>query len=193
MFHVKQWTQTQLNELLQQVINEAKALGIPVSRHISPSLFINNRTKSRFGGCKKVKGFVHYSYQIEISKVLLRAEAGTIKEIIAHEVLHTCPGCMNHGLAWKKHCNVMEHSLGYRLERTSSYDKLGLEDQRSPKRYRFVVECDRCGQKMYRQRKSPLTEATNRYRCRCGGKLVCFAFSEAESNAAAGVGAEKES
>ena len=180
MFHVKQWTQTQLNQLLQQVINEAKALEIPVSRHISPSLFINNRTKSRFGGCKKVKGFVHYTYQIEISKVLLDGEAATIKEILAHEVLHTCPGCMNHGPAWKKHCMTMEAGLGYRLERTSSYEKLGIEDRRKPKSYRYVVECRQCGQKIYRQRKSPLTDATSRYRCRCGGKLVCFALAEAE-------------
>jgi predicted SprT family Zn-dependent metalloprotease len=180
MFHVKQWTQSQLNQLLQQVINEAKALGIPVSRHISPSLFINNRTKSRFGGCKKVKGFVHHTYQIEISKVLLEAEADSIREIIAHEVLHTCPGCMNHGTAWKNYCKMMEGSLGYRLERTSSYDKLGIEDQRHPKRYRYVVECNQCGQKIYRQRKSPLTDKTNRYRCRCGGKLVCFALAETE-------------
>lgn len=182
MFHVKQWTQTQLNQLLQQVVDEAKALGIPVSSHISPSLIINNRTKSRFGGCKKVKGFVHYTYQIEISKVLLDAEAGIIKEIIAHEVLHTCHGCMNHGATWKKYCLIMEDSLGYRLERTSSYEKLGIEDRRNPKRYRFVVECKQCGQKIYRQRKSQLTDATNQYRCRCGGKLVCFSLSEPEAD-----------
>jgi predicted SprT family Zn-dependent metalloprotease len=180
MFHVKPWAESKLNQLLQQVIEEATALGIPVSRHISPSLHINKRTKARFGGCKKVKGFVHCTYQIEISKVLLDAEAQAIKEIIAHEILHSCPGCMNHGVTWKKHCRKMEKTYGYRLERTSSYEKLGIEDPRGVKNYRYMIECNLCGQKIYRQRKSPISEETNKYRCRCGGKLVCVSLEGGE-------------
>jgi len=173
---VKLWTENQLNQLLQQVIEEALALGIPVSSHISPSLHINKRTKARFGGCKKVKGFIHCTYQIEISKVLLNGEAQVIKEILAHEILHSCPSSMNHGIAWKNYCKKMEKAYGYRLERTSSYDKLGIEDPRGVKNYRYMIECSRCGQKIYRQRKSPLSEETNKYRCRCGGKLVCVSL-----------------
>lgn len=175
---MKQWTQSQLNQLLQQVINEALALGIPVSRQISPSLQVNQRTKARFGGCKKVKGFLHSTYQIEISKVLLHAETGMMKEILAHEVLHSCPGCMNHGPTWKNHCKKMEDAYGYRLERTSTYEKLGIEDQRESKTYRYVVECTRCGQRIYRQRKSALTDEPGRYRCRCGGPLVCSTLAQ---------------
>jgi len=173
---VKPWTENQLNQLLQQGIAEASALGIPISRHISPSLYINKRTKARFGGCKKVKGFVHCTYQIEISKVLLDAEVHAIKEILAHEILHSCPGSMNHGITWKKHCQKMERAYGYRLERTSSYAKLGIEDPRSEKHYRYMIECNHCGQKIYRQRKSPISVETNKYRCRCGGKLVCVSL-----------------
>lgn len=177
---MKPWTETQLNQLLQQVIDEAIALGIPVSRHISPSLHINKRTKARFGGCKKVKGFICSTYQIEISKVLLEAEEEVIKEILAHEILHSCPSSMNHGITWKRYCQQMEAAYGYRLERTSSYKKLGIEDPRGVKKYRYLIECNRCGQRIYRQRKSPLSEATNKYRCRCGGKLVCTSLAEGE-------------
>ncbi len=174
---MKPWTEITLNQLLQQVIEEASALGIPVSRHISPSLHINKRTKARFGGCKKVKGFVHCTYQIEISRVLLDAKAEIIKEILAHEILHSCPSSMNHGVTWKNHCLKMEKAYGYRLERTSSYEKLGIEDPRSAKNYRYMIECKRCGQKIYRQRKSPLSEETNKYRCRCGGNLSCVSLA----------------
>ena len=175
---MKPWTENQLNQLLQQVIDEATALGIPVSRQISPSLHINNRTRARFGGCRKAKGFLHSTYQIEISKVLLDAEEKVIKEILTHEALHTCPGCMNHGDSWKAHCRRMEQAYGYRLKRTSTYEKLGIEDQRKAKTYRYVVECSHCGQRIYRQRKSPLTDSTNLYRCRCGGKLTCATLTE---------------
>ena len=176
MFHVKPWTESQLNQLLRLVIEEASALGIPVSRHISPSLHINNRTKARFGGCKKVKGFVHCTYQIEISHVLLAAEASAIKEILAHEVLHSCPSSINHGVTWKRYCKKIEQAYGYRLSRTSTYQALGIEDPRGGKKYQYVIECNRCGQKIYRQSKSPLTTATTKYRCRCGGKLTCVSL-----------------
>lgn len=178
MFHVKPWTENQLNQLLQQVIDEAMALGIPVSRQISPSLHINNRTKARFGGCKKAKGFLHSTYQIEISKVLLDAEEKVVKEILSHEVLHTCHGCMNHGERWKIYCKSMEQAYGYRLKRTSTYEVLGIEDQRKAKVYQYVIECSHCGQRIYRQRKSPLTDSPNRYRCRCGGSLICTTLAE---------------
>lgn len=177
---MKPWTEKQLNELLQQVWEEARALNIPVSKHISPSLQINNRTKTRFGGCKKVKGFVHDTYQIEISRVLLSAEAHVVKEILAHEILHTCPGCMNHGSTWKMHCRKLEAVHGYRLERTTSYAKLGITDQRKPRPKRYLIQCNQCGQQIFRQKKSPLTESTAMYRCRCGGKLACFSLKEGE-------------
>lgn len=177
---MKPWTENQLNQLLQQVIEEATALGIPVSRYISPSLHINNRTKARFGGCKKVKGFIHCTYQIEISNVLLEAEAVVIKGILAHEVLHSCPSSMNHGITWKNHCEKMEKAYGYTLKRTSSYQSLGIEDPRGEKNFRYLIECKHCGQKIYRQRKSRLTMATGKYRCRCGGKLTCVSLSGGE-------------
>jgi predicted SprT family Zn-dependent metalloprotease len=182
MFHVKPWTGNELNQLLQQVIEEAIALGIPVSRHISPSLFVNSRTKARFGGCKKVKGFLHDTYQIEISKVLVGAESKAIKEIITHEVLHTCPSCMNHGGAWKSYCRQMEKAYGYQLGRTSTYDALGVEDTRKQKSYQYVIECSSCGQQIYRQRKSSLTMSTGKYRCRCGGKLTCKTLLDGDNH-----------
>lgn len=177
---MKPWTETQLNQLLRQVIDEATAIKIPVSRHISPTLHINSRTKARFGGCKKVKGFVHCTYQIEISKMLMEAEVTAVKEILAHEILHSCPASMNHGATWKRHCQEMEKAYGYKLQRTSTYQSLGIEDPRKERNYQYVIECNRCGQRILRQRRSPLTDETNKYRCRCGGKLVCSSLARGE-------------
>lgn len=177
---MKPWTENQLNQLLQQVIEEAKAIKIPISGNISPMVAVNKRTKSRFGSCKKTKGMVHSTYHIEISDVLLEGGAQTIKEIMAHEILHTCPSGMNHGPAWKAHCRKMEAKYGYQLNRTSSYAVLGIEDPRKEKQYRYMVECTRCGQQILRQRKSALTTQTSKYRCRCGGNLKCIPLTPPE-------------
>lgn len=179
---MKPWTQTQLNQLLQQVIDEAKAMKIPISSNISPTVTVNKRTKSRFGSCKKVKGMLRHTYHIEISSVLLEGEERTIKEIMAHEILHTCPSGMNHGSTWKNHCRKMESGYGYRLNRTSTYQTLGIDDPRKEKQFRYKVVCISCGQQILRQRKSALTTETQKYRCRCGGKLVCVPLTKPEGN-----------
>ena len=86
-------------ELLKRVISEAKASGIPVSRRISTEVCSNARAKKRFAACRK-KGRDFY---IEINERLLSGEIPEekIREILAHEVLHTCRGCFDHGEKWK--------------------------------------------------------------------------------------------
>ena len=37
--------------------------------------------------------------------------------------------------------------------------------------YYALIKCEKCGQTIYRQKKSKLITHTNNYRCKCGGKL----------------------
>ena len=76
--------------LLQKVIAQAKALNIPVSEHINPSVRINKRATGRFGACFANKR--NGTFLIEISDVLLTAHPKACCQTLAHEVLHTCYG-----------------------------------------------------------------------------------------------------
>lgn len=46
-------------------------------------------------------------------------------QVLAHEILHTCRGCANHGLRWKDYAQRMNELYGYGVERTDSFEKLG--------------------------------------------------------------------
>ena len=73
--------------------------------------------------------------------------------IIAHEILHTCPGSFNHGKIWKEHGRQVEHFLGYES-------------------IKYIIVCKKCGQKYERKRICPLVKNPKKYRCgKCGGKL----------------------
>ena len=89
-------------------------------------------------------------------------------QTLAHEVLHTCRSCANHGLRWKQYAHRMNELYGYEVERTDSFEKLRLEDQRPVK---YLVVCQSCGRQLPRMRRSPLVEHPERYRCSCGGTL----------------------
>jgi len=154
------------NNLLKEVINEAININIPVSININPNVIINTRAKGRFGQCKRHNG----QYSIEISQHLTQAEEKHIKETLAHEILHTCPNCMNHGRQWKLYAMIMNNKYNYDISRTNSCENLGITDP-NIKQANYVIICNSCGRKTYKQRMSNVIKSPERYRCKCGGSL----------------------
>ena len=152
--------------LLQLAIQQAKAVGIPVSKNISPNVLVNTRATTRFGCCKKMGDI----YIIEMSSRLLRAPSFSCQQILAHEVLHTCHGCYKHGPRWRSYARRMGSAYGYTIARVDSFENLGITDRPRPK---YIVTCKKCGRCYERMRASKLTQHPERYTCRCGGKLRC--------------------
>lgn len=151
--------------LLARVIAQARALDIPVSSHILPQVRLNRRAVTRFGCC------IHQrdgSCLIELSARLLEASEQACLQTLAHEVLHTCPGCRNHGPRWKGYAARMNAAYGYEIARTDTCQRLGVEDTRT---IRHLVVCTQCGRQFPRTRLSPLVAHPERYRCACGGTL----------------------
>jgi predicted SprT family Zn-dependent metalloprotease len=176
--------QKYLRALLEEVLSVFYELNIPVSDRILPEIKINTRAKSRFGSCRKVwKGsdgkYVNRPvsslqkpyFQIEICEAMLDADEQELKNVLAHELLHTCYGCYNHGKRWKAYAVRINNMYGYNITSTTTYEKIGLERPEKKTAYKYKIECAKCGKIFYRQRKSKLTENPGRYRCTCGGKL----------------------
>ena len=147
--------------------NILKEEGIPVSNNITGPV-INSRAKSRFGRCTKVRG----GYEIEISSRLLSCNDKIIETVILHELLHTCPKCMNHGSLWKLYAAIINEKYGYQITCRTNYETLGLQAPGSRETIKYMIVCTECGQKYPRKRKCRLVENVDRYRCgKCGGKL----------------------
>lgn len=169
--------QEELDGLLALVIAQAREAGIPVSGRISPHVVINRRARTRFGCCRARAG----QHTIEISAALLAADEGAVRQVLAHEVLHTCPGCANHGPRWQAWGAVMARRYGYQLRRTDSFQGLGLPDNRP---VRYLVVCRSCGLRLPRMKRSPLVDHPERYRCKCGGCLYVRSPGEFPDNQA---------
>ncbi len=152
--------------LLQNVIAEARALGIPVADGMLPQVSINTRAKTRFGRCiVSANG----SCRIELSARVVAAGERACRTVLAHEVLHSCRGCRNHQARWKAYAQRMREAYGYDIRRTHSPEALGILND-AP--YRYRLQCCRCGAVLKRMKKSPLVQHPERYRCRCGGQFV---------------------
>ena len=114
-------TQGEIDKLLALAITQARTIKIPVSDRICPQVRLNRRARTRFGCCIRQDG----AYTIELSARLARdGSEQAVLQVLAHEVLHTCYGCSNHGARWKGYAQRMNTAYGYRISRTDNYDSL---------------------------------------------------------------------
>lgn len=97
--------------MLRAVLEQVRAAGIPAAAQIDPHVRLNTRAKKRYGRCICKNG----RYEIELSAHLVHAESPFVYAVLAHEVLHTCPGCMNHGPLWKQYAARMGSDTDIRL------------------------------------------------------------------------------
>lgn len=156
--------QTELDKLMEELRLALQGCGIPVSNKIAPAVGVNTRAKRRLGCCYCRAG----SYAVEVAERILDDPA-LLRETLAHELLHTCPGCRNHGTKWKAWAEKANEALGVHIQRT-----VPVEDGAGPLRHeevKYVLECQSCGARIERMRLSKAVKAPWRYRCRCGGKL----------------------
>ena len=156
-----------LQEAAAQCLQELKAIGITCG-HVE-ALSVNYRAKKRWGVCKRTPG----GFAIEIAAVLLEDNVplASLKNTLIHELLHTCPGCDNHGAKWKALAQRVNQAYGYGIRRLASPEEKGVAAPEAAQvKYRFV--CQGCGQTVARMRSSRFTENYTRYRCgKCGGKF----------------------
>lgn len=165
-----------LDKLLEKVIIQAHECKIPISKNINPKIYINLRAKKRFGACRLIKDHGKKFFIIEISYNLYNSDDKTIMEVIAHEVLHTCNGAMNHGEKWKRYAFIMNKTYGYNIKRVSTREEMNLSEEKIDKLYnvKYIVKCLKCGKEIYRLRKSKVVMHPEKYRCQCGGKLQIY-------------------
>lgn len=142
--------------------------GIPIPNDkIARNLQYMNSV-SALGRCKKENDF----YFIYLSRYAMEDEE-QIRATLAHELVHTIYGCMNHGKTFHRYGNMVERKLGIQIESKASQEASeisGIAEARIEKA-RYVIHCEKCGEKIYRQKRSNVVMHPERYRCKCGGKL----------------------
>lgn len=113
---------TNLDNMLEDVIKDAKSVGIPISDKIEPKVCIDKKRYDRVAACYKYPFPI--KYEIHLSSDTLRATEMEIKNIVAHEVLHTCFLSMGHDIPWRIYQKTMNEQLGYNIQAKYSWHKI---------------------------------------------------------------------
>lgn len=103
-------------------------LGIPYGNILEVT--INTRAKSRWGQCRHCAE----GHKINISARLLddSTDIRGLENTILHELLHTAPGCNNHGAVWKAYAEKVNAAYGYNIKRASTAYEKGVAGAEKP-------------------------------------------------------------
>lgn len=131
---------------------------------------VNTRAHSFYGITRRVKGRPGY-FRIEINKDLLddRNPDTPLVETIIHELLHTVPGCFNHGEKWQGIVDIINQHTGLHISRTSTIEGKGLVVFNPPNRAPlYRVTCPACGCSIEYRRAAKVVLNPERFVCgRC--------------------------
>ena len=130
------------NKLLKDVSKEL--FGILPFRYVMPHVEIKN-LKSCLGRCHRI---TENYYQIQLSRYLLDCDIQLIKNVIAHELIHTVNGCFNHGSSFIRYTNLINKIFPqYKVEvkNTNKQFKENID-------YKYQLTCEKCGAIFYRHR-----------------------------------------
>jgi hypothetical protein len=113
---------TDVNKLLDEVIMDAISIGFPVSENLQRKIYIDYKRYDRVGACYRYN--FPEKYEIHLSEDTLRAKSNEIKNIIAHEVLHSYFLTMDHNSLWRTYQQLMNAKLGYNIQIKYSWYKI---------------------------------------------------------------------
>ena len=112
--------------------------------------------------------------RIEAAPVLtdVALSDNAVMETLIHELLHTCPGCANHGASWQAYARLVTRETHYAVTVSSSQEDHGLPSTYIRPGSRYALICNACGATWCYNRKCNSVVCPERYRCsRCGGSL----------------------
>lgn len=129
-----------LQKVVQECLREVEALGIPYG--LITKVEVNTRAKSRWGQCRHYRHNAYHTININVDLLDERNDINGLKNVIIHEILHTCPGCQNHGTQWKAYAGKVNKAYGYGVKCGNSASELGVKTENQ---YRYAVRCKECG------------------------------------------------
>lgn len=153
-----------LFELFVQVCSDFRRAGLKPGNILH--LQWSTRMKKAKGKCIRENS----AYTIRISTSIAEC-LPLVRDVLAHEILHTLPGCFRHNAAFEKNARLLD-ALGYRIRRFFSPEEAeslyGFQEQPAP----IQLRCRKCGRIFGFQRecRSTLHPETLRH-TRCGGML----------------------
>ena len=102
-----------LDKLLLEVLEDVKSVGFPILDRLERRVYIDKNINHRFGIC--YRRTYPERYEIHLSEFMLDADVMEIKNVLAHEVLHSTLPTLEHNKLWHYFKDLMNENIGYNI------------------------------------------------------------------------------
>jgi len=163
-----------ITKIFNTVSKELIKIGVPIPvKDIKKVGELKTRSKRVRGVTYTFKSIINYN-NINIDKInyiginkKLIGEDFEIEKTMVHELIHTIPGCSNHGPNFKKYAGLINrHYPKYNVSTYYTPDSDETENIANIKKPKYVVTCENCGVKTYFYRKCKTLDIISRCTCK---------------------------
>ena len=168
-----------LNEdLIREYVNKSNDIlckYIPNYEPINPmTLKVKiSKMKSAWANIKRIRIGRICHYELKVSDIFnyidndSKAEMKLMSTII-HEVIHTIPGCFNHGVNFQACAYMISSKTCYKITTSANSVYVGVSEESYSK---YMIQCLNCNHKYYYQRRPKNWDNVSKYECTiCGHK-----------------------
>ena len=160
-------------QIMKDCMKELDSIHLATYSRRIISITINNRLSRSLGRCRRKYG----DFYIELAGKVARDDVDLhfIKNIIMHELVHTMPGCFNHGPEFHRIGDMVSRKLGYHIdthETVENMEAAGVKPIIKSEEAKYALVCKKCGAKIYKMRWCNALANPGNYRhTACGGDL----------------------
>ena len=146
--------------------------GVSILSEVYPSFRYKGFTKVKIGKSRTSWGSVRVhtgddSWELHISNCFEdiqdeRRARNRLLSTIVHELIHTIPGCLNHGSNFKYYASLVNRRYpNLKIQRCTSMKEFGIQDRKPS----YILKCSGCGKTWNYSRKPKIFDYITRYSC----------------------------
>ena len=148
-----------LSMLVKKCTNLLDEANIPYVQNIQWK--VNTRAVRRWGLCQKDRYTGKYTIQIAERLLNDSVEDKATETTILHEMIHSAPGCLNHGNTWQNYANKVNSHFGYNIKRCTSYEEKQIEKPKA----KYFAKCTGCGRVVGKYKMCSIVKYPEHWRC----------------------------
>lgn len=128
-----------LQKIAAECVSEMKKVNIPIRDNKINDVKAGDIND--FGLCTHDGYYKNFVITIRNDLVQDNCPLTELKQVIIHELIHTCPRCWTHGKTWIKYALIINDAYGYSLFEGRNYDSFFHNEKPILHRYK----CPKCG------------------------------------------------
>ena len=160
--------QDKLKNIVKECEGELRNIGIPFKENYYFLIFPPELMYKNLGTTWKEAD------TIAINEILFneKVDKKVLKQVVIHELLHTCEGTKGHNTVWKNYAKTVNEKLGYNISTYANFSDKEFPRDLLAQGAKYALKCEKCGAvRLYKVKTKTVNNPENSACRQCGGNF----------------------